>query len=325
MKCFVTGGTGFIGSYVIKSLVERNHEAVVLCHRATGSRWLDELITEEEKSRITYVKGDINDKEGIKRIIVENGCRYIAHLASMLNRSTRANPVGGVRTNTLSFQNLLEICREENLEKIVWASSSAVYGIGQDRRNQYGEEDLEAVDEKTPLCPGSLYSYCKVFNEGLSNFYRNEYGIDSVGLRVNLSYGPYIQTSFTPFFSSLIDHPAVGQECRIPYSDMDFDFQYVGDMADTFTKALCSPRTKTGIFVTRGEVRPVKDAAMFLQKIFPDIKITLLGGDMDIPLKFNTALLEEEIGYIPEHTMEEGLIKSINMVRRSNGLEEIRL
>ena len=82
------------------------------------------------------------------------------------------------------------------IKKIVWASSSAVYGIEKDRKRRYGEWDAEIMDEDTALCPGSLYSYTKTFNEGLSEFYRKEYGLDSIGLRVNLSYGPYIHSSF---------------------------------------------------------------------------------------------------------------------------------
>lgn len=323
MKCFITGGTGFIGSYVVKKLVEKGHEVVVLQYSNDNSRWLDELINEEEKRLIKFVQGDINDYQAIRQIIINNDCEYIIHLASKLNRLTRLDPVGGVQTNTLAFQNLLEICKEEKIKKIVWASSSAVYGVGEDRRERYGDKDVTIMDEDTPLCPGSLYSYCKVFNEGISDFYRNEYGIDSVGLRVNLTYGPYIQTSFEPFFSSIIDGPAVEKDCQVPFADTLFDFQYAEDLADAFLATLLAPKTKTGIFVTRGDLRPVTDAIKFIIELFPNIKISPLAGDMDIPLSFNTQLFEKEIGYKPAHTMEQGMLKSINMVRKSNGLSEV--
>lgn len=323
MRCFVTGGTGFIGSYVVKSLVEAGNEVVALYHSSPSSRWLDEMVTEEERKRLLFVQGDITDSENIRRLIVDHGCDRVAHLASKLNQKTRADPTGGVQTNIVAFQNLLEICRKERLKKIVWASSSAVYGVEKDRRSRYGEAAAVLMDEKTALCPGSLYSYTKTFNEGLSEFYRKEYGLDIVGLRVNLSYGPYIHSSFQPFFSSIIDGPALGAAGGVPYSDTMFDFQYVGDIADVFRCALAAPPVRSGIFNTRGDYRPVSDAIQYIRTILPEVDLHPLGGDMGIPFHFNTAALEQEIGCRPSYTMEQGLLKSINMVRKSNGLEEL--
>ena len=323
MRCFVTGGTGFIVSYVVKSLVEAGIEVVALYHSKSTSRWLDEMLTEEERELLVLEQGDMTDAERIRKLIVDYGCDSVAHLASRLNQKTRANPTDGVQTNIVAFQNLLEICKMEKLRRLVWASSSAVYGVQSDRKRRYGDGNEESMDERTPLCPGSLYSYTKVFNEGLSEFYRKEYGLDSIALRVNLSYGPYIMSSFQPFFSSIIDQPAVGAASRVPYSDTMFDFQYVGDMADIFRDALLAPPTQSGIFNTRGEYRPVKDAIEFIRSVLPETDIQPLGGDMDIPFHFDTSALEQEIGYKPSHTMEQGLLASINMVRRSRGLEEL--
>ena len=324
MKCFVTGATGFIGSYVVKSLVEAGNEVIALYHSSAASRWLDGMLTEEERERLKFVQGDMTDSEMIKRLIVDHGCDTVAHLASKLNQKTRANPTGAVRTNIVAFQELLEICRKERIKKIVWASSSAVYGIEKDRKRRYGERDAEIMDEDTALCPGSLYSYTKTFNEGLSEFYRKEYGMDSIGLRVNLSYGPYIHSSFQPFFSSIIDNPAIGVASKVPYSDTMFDFQYAGDIADTFRAALVAPPTKHGISNTRGEYRSVGDAIDYIRKILPEADIQPAGGDMGIPFHFDTSALEREIGYLPSHTMEQGLLKSINMVRKSSGLKELQ-
>lgn len=322
MKCFITGACGFIGSYVVKSLAEQGHR-VVAFDVIKGSRWIDELLSEEEKARVTFITGDIMDKDNLRRRIVEEGCDSVAHLAGRLNQKTRSTPVEGVRLNVTAFQELLEICREEKIKKVVWASSSAVFGTGPDRRERFGNTDPEVMNEKTAVCPESLYSWCKTFNEGISNFYRKEYEMDIVGLRVNLSYGPYIKTSFQPFFSSFIDMPALERTTEIPYGDTLFDFQYVKDMADMFRTALLAPRAESGIFVTRGELRPVKDAAEFLKKLFPESRITVSPGTIDLPWKFDAGRLEAETGYRLGHTMEQGLLKSINTVRKSSGLELI--
>lgn len=117
MKCFVTGATGFIGSYVVKSLVEAGNEVIALYHSSAASRWLDGMLTEEERERLKFVQGDMTDSEMIKRLIVDHGCDTVAHLASKLNQKTRANPTGAVRTNIVAFQELLEICRKERIKK----------------------------------------------------------------------------------------------------------------------------------------------------------------------------------------------------------------
>ena len=66
MKCFVTGATGFIGSYVVKSLVEAGNEVIALYHSSAASRWLDGMLTEEERERLKFVQGDMTDSSGIQ-------------------------------------------------------------------------------------------------------------------------------------------------------------------------------------------------------------------------------------------------------------------
>ena len=118
MRCFVTGGTGFIGSYVVKSLVEAGIEVVALYHSKSTSRWLDEMLTEEERELLVLEQGDMTDAERIRKLIVDYGCDSVAHLASRLNQKTRANPTDGVQTNIVAFQNLLEICKMEKLRRL---------------------------------------------------------------------------------------------------------------------------------------------------------------------------------------------------------------
>ena len=78
MRCFVTGGTGFIGSYVVKSLVEAGIEVVALYHSKSTSRWLDEMLTEEERELLVLEQGDMTDAERIRKLIVDYGCDFQA-------------------------------------------------------------------------------------------------------------------------------------------------------------------------------------------------------------------------------------------------------
>ena len=73
---------GFIGSYVVKSLVEAGIEVVALYHSKSTSRWLDEMLTEEERELLVLEQGDMTDAERIRKLIVDYGCDSVAHLAS---------------------------------------------------------------------------------------------------------------------------------------------------------------------------------------------------------------------------------------------------
>ena len=323
IKCFVTGATGLVGSYVVKSLAADGHE-VVAFSRSDDGRWLDWILTEEEKTRVTRLKGDLLDANCVRRAIVDNNCEYVANIAGRMNRDSRRDPKGSIQLNIHAFQDLLEICKEEKVRKVVWASSSVVYGTKTDRAARYGEDMADCIlTEKTPYCPGSLYSYTKEFLEGLSKYYREYHDLDTVALRVNLVYGPFISSSYTPFFSSLIDKPALGEGGAVPYGDSVMDWQYVGDMGDIFRAVLLSSKNNTPTYQTRGELRPVSDAIKIVENLMPGIHLSRQPGEIDTPWKFDCSLLEKEIGYYPTTTLEEGLRKSINTARRSRGLPEV--
>lgn len=323
IKCFVTGATGFVGSYVVKSLAAAGHE-VVAFSRSDDGRWLDWILTGEERGLVTRLKGDMLDAGQMRRAIVDNGCEYVANIAGRMNRDSRRDPRGSLQLNIHAFQDLLEICREEKVRKVVWASSSVVYGTKSDRAARYGAEMADcALTEKTPYCPGSLYSYTKEFLEGLSRYYREYHGLDTVALRVNLCYGPFISSSYTPFFSSLIDKPALGTGGPVPYGDSVMDWQYVGDMGDIFREVLLAPKNDTPTYQTRGELRPVSDAVRIVESLIPGVHLTPEPGEIDTPWRFDCSLLEKEIGYYPATGLEEGLRKSINTVRGLHGLPEV--
>ncbi|MDP4109872.1 MAG: hypothetical protein Q8878_07595, partial [Bacillota bacterium] len=99
------------------------------------------------------------------------------------------------------------------------------------------------------------------------------------------------------------------------------DWQYVGDMGDMFKAVLLSPKKDACTYQTRGELRPVKDAVSIVGRLVPGVKLNPLPGELDLPWKFDSSLFEKEIGYYPTTTLEEGLIKSINMVRERHGLK----
>ena len=324
IKCFVTGGTGLVGSYVVKSLAGAGHE-VVSFSRTDSGRWLDWLLTEEEKTRVTRLQGDLLNAEEVRRAIVENNCEYVVNIAGRMNRDSRRDPKGSLQLNIHAFQELLETCVRENVKKVVWASSSVVYGTKSGRAARYGEKYADCLmTEKTPYCPGSLYSYTKEFLEGLSLYYREYHQLDTVALRVNLVYGPFIASSYTPFFSALIDRPALGIGGDVPYGDSVMDWQYVGDMGEMFRQVLLAPKNGTPTYQTRGELRPVSDAIRIVESLVPGVKLKALPGEIDTPWKFDCALFEKEIGAIPVTGLEEGLRQSINLVRKANGLPEVR-
>ena len=160
-----------------------------------------------------------------------------------------------------------------------------VYGTKTDRAARYGEDMADCIlTEKTPYCPGSLYSYTKEFLEGLSKYYREYHDLDTVALRVNLVYGPFISSSYTPFSPHSSTNPHLGKGSG-PYGDSVMDWQYVGDMGDIFRAVLLSPKNNTPTYQARGELRPVSDAIKIVENLMPGIHLSRQPGGDRHPLE----------------------------------------
>lgn len=171
----VTGGGGFIGSHLVDALVERGAKVTVLDDLSNGH----EENLEQVRDRIRFIKGDIRDPETCREAVA--GATYVFHQAARgsVPRSL-ADPVGTIDVNVRGTATVFTACRDADVERVVYASSSSVYGDNTTLPKREGEEGA-------PLSP---YALSKKMNEQLAAVFARCFGMKLIGLRYFNVYGP---------------------------------------------------------------------------------------------------------------------------------------
>ena len=173
MKVLVTGGAGFIGSNIVNLLYKKGYDIVVFDNLSTGYK--KNLY---EFPKIKLIVGDIRNKDDLK--LASKDCKIIFHLAASVgNIKSLSNPVLDSEINVIGTLNVLEVARYNNIKKIVYSSSAAIFG----------ELQYNPIDEKHPVEPDSPYGVSKLAAEKHCLCIGRIYGIDVVCLRYFNAYG----------------------------------------------------------------------------------------------------------------------------------------
>ena len=313
----VTGGCGFIGSYVIRDLLEEGAKVIVYDFRI-HQELLNKIVNQERLEEVIFVQGEILDFFHLMSVIKAHKVRRIIHLASLMTFEAEENPPMAIDVISKGTLNVFEAARILEIEKVVWASSIAVFGA-------YGSHEEEGISNDTPHRPNTMYGACKSLNEYVASAYVDKYGMDIVGLRYTVAYGPgRVGTSKSAFATEMIRKGALQEPHEVPYSDDAIDWQYVEDISRLTVIVSKSQRTETRVFNTRGDLRPVKEVGDYIKGLVPEAQFTLKKGTFGICMNFDTTRLEEEIGFEPRYPMERGVLKTLNAFRREAGLREVK-
>ncbi len=174
MKCLVTGGAGFIGSNLVKTLVAEGHEVIALDNFSLGRK---ENLAEVLKE-IELIKGDVMDAGLLRRLTRD--VEIIFHQAAASSSGMFMEKLGyAMAVNVQGFINLLETARENGVKRIVHASTSSIYG-----------NSPPPLKEDDKVVPPNFYSASKLVCEHLGRIYSSEYGLETVALRYMSVYGP---------------------------------------------------------------------------------------------------------------------------------------
>ena len=212
MKILVTGAAGFIGFYLVEALVKRGEDVVGidnindyydvnLKYARLAESGIDLKKTDHSKDGLQYVasskhenyrflKLDITNLASLEELFENEKFNYVINLAAQAGvRYSIENPHAYVQSNIVGFLNILECCRANNIDHLIYASSSSVYGD----RSKIPFSENEKVDN-----PVSLYAATKKSNELMAHAYSHLYNIPTTGLRFFTVYGPWGRPDMAP-------------------------------------------------------------------------------------------------------------------------------
>ncbi|GHF99248.1 NAD-dependent epimerase [Thalassotalea marina] len=226
MKILVTGAAGFIGFYVTQRLCQAGHDVVGLDNlndyydpKLKFAR-LEQL---KQYPCFTFVQMDLADDKAISQLFKEQKFQRVIHLAAQAGvRYSIDNPLVYGQSNLIGHLNILEGCRNTDVEHLVYASSSSVYGLN----NKTPFSTNDSVDH-----PVSLYAATKKSNELMSHSYAHLYQLPTTGLRFFTVYGPWGRPDMALFkFTKAI---LEGKPIEVyNHGDMFRDFTYIDDIVE---------------------------------------------------------------------------------------------
>mgnify|MGYP001196067213 FL=1 len=285
-KILITGAAGFIGFHLCKKLLQENEEIIGLDNMNSyydlnlKKGRLKELYkyNNEKKKSLYFIEGDLINKEIIKRIFREYEPKLIIHLAAQAGvRYSITNPEAYLKSNLEGFLNIIEVCRNKDIENFIYASSSSVYGGN--KRTPFNE--LDSVDH-----PVSFYAATKRSNELIAHTYSHLYNIPTTGLRFFTVYGPWGRPDMAP----MIFTKAIFEKKPIEIfnnGNMIRDFTYIDDVINAIIRLIHKPAIIDEEF---DKLNPNPSTSWAPYRIFN------IGNQESIPLMNFIEILENEIG-----------------------------
>lgn len=324
----VTGAAGFIGSNLVKRLL--NDVADVKVVGIDNMNNYYDVHIKEERLRMlqkfdgfTMVYGSIADKAVLDKLFEEHKPQVVVNLAAQAGvRYSITNPDAYIQSNLIGFYNILEACRHHEVEHLVYASSSSVYGSN--KKVPYSTDDK--VDN-----PVSLYAATKKSNELMAHAYSKLYNIPSTGLRFFTVYGPAGRPDMAYF--GFTNKLVKGDTIKIfNYGNCKRDFTYVDDIVEGIVRVMQhAPEKQNGEdglpippykvynignshpenlleFVSILQEELIRAGVLPEDYDFEAHKELVAMQPGDVPVTFaDTTPLEEDFGYKPATPLRNGL------------------
>lgn len=329
MKILITGSAGFIGSNLVMRLLaaEPEHDIVGLdnindYYEVSLKEWrlrqIDAYVKSHPECTYCFIKGNIADKTLIDNLFAAEHFDIVVNLAAQAGvRYSIENPDAYIQSNVIGFYNILEACRHNPVQHLVYASSSSVYGGN--KKIPFAETDM--VDN-----PVSLYAATKKSNELFAHTYSKLYSIPTTGLRFFTVYGPAGRPdmAYFGFTNKLIK----GETIKIfNYGNCQRDFTFVDDIVEGITRVMHKTPKPTADGVQYavyniGGSQPenLLDFVQILQEELVRAKVLPEDFDFeahkelvpmqpgDVPTTYADATaLERDFGFRPTITLRQGL------------------
>lgn len=316
MPTVVTGGTGFLGCYVLESLMKRGEEAICISNtplsrplRVSGS--------------LELLQADIGDMDGLLRAMRDRGVSRIVHLAGLVSSLAQRSPRLATVVNCEGTANVLEAARIAGVKRVIFSSSVQVYGPA--------ARSEQPIDEEFPCNPTTVYGATKLFGEKLGVNYGQMFGLEFAALRMSACYGycnivskKELSGNRVEQVQKIVEYPVAGRPVRVRGNGLDLmDYVYVEDAAETIAAATLSSRLEHQAYlVSSGELHSMSEFADAVKSRIPNAEIGFeTGADSSLFPQlgpFDTMRSRRELSHNPG-AFSENVRRYIDMANAQSG------
>lgn len=333
MKILLTGVAGFIGMHTTLRLLERGDEVIGIDNL---NDYYDVTLKQARLARLVthpnfhFIQMDIADTQGMADLFAKADLQRVIHLAAQAGvRYSLLNPHAYIQSNLAGFTNILEGCRHGNIEHLIYASSSSVYG---------GNTKLPFSEHDNIDHPVSLYAATKKSNELMAHTYSHLFGLPTTGLRFFTVYGPWGRPDMALFLFT----KAILEDKPIDvfnHGNMIRDFTFIDDIVEGVIRTLDKPSVPDPNFdadrpdpavsnvpyrvFNIGNNQPVKLMEYIkaletaLGKVAQKNFLPMQPGD--VPATYaDTTELDNWIGFKPNTQMQQGIARFVSWYREYN-------
>lgn len=321
MKYLVTGAAGFIGMYAAKRLLDMGHDVVGLDNL---NSYYNSALKDYRLAQLTpypnfrFVKLDLADRDGMTNLFKTEQFERVVHLAAQAGvRYSIEAPFDYIDSNLVGMTTILEGCRHNKVQHLVYASSSSVYGMN----DKIPFSETDNVDQ-----PVSLYAATKKANELMAHAYSKLYSIPTTGLRFFTVYGPAGRPDMAPwlFTEAILNNQPIKV---FNHGKMQRDFTYIDDIVEGIVRIQdVIPVTEIPYTLFNiGNNQPI-ELSRFISAIesatgkqAEKVSLGMQPGDVERTYA-DTDRLEAAVGYKPQMDIETGMKNFVEWYKTYHGL-----
>ena len=263
-------------------------------------------------------RGDITQLPHLLEAINTNGVHKIIHMAALLPPDTEERHSYAMQVNIGGTNNVFEAARWTGVERVVYASSIAVYGI----QDTFGERPINEDDLNDPI---NVYGMTKSVNDFSAKRYIDRHGLDLVGVRICTVFGHGRVTGMTGMIGGLLmSLPAIGQSVSMPFHhEEQSPMIHAEDAAEIFVRAALADKLNHSIYISGGSMCSIKEMSDIVRDIIPDAQIST--GDQLVPHVYNVdnSRMLADINY-EIAPLRQRILDHINDARNDAGMQTIQ-
>jgi UDP-glucose 4-epimerase len=305
----VTGGGGFIGSWVLRELLSCGMRPIVFDVSRNDERW--QRVLGAQAGQIECIAGSLLDRERLQQAAVQHDVAHIIHLAALLTPHCQEDPYAGCEVNVLGSVAVFELARVSSgkIKGLSYASSYAVYGPEADD----GLLEVTAADNRPP----SFYGAFKMAVDLIAEQYWRHFGIASIGIRPHVVYGPERTAGLTAGPSLAVRAAAKGQPYSINFQGR-VGYDYVEDVARAFVRAAIETPPGATVVDLPSELATTKEFVEVIDRVLPGAgaRITVDGPTIPPNIPTRPYFIAELFPDWRATTLEEGVRRIVHFYQR---------